>query len=185
MKPIQIFMGFILLSTFGLNAQKIMYGISTGFNVVNRNYSDYDVSSPIISCNANAYIGYKSQGYWGLSIEPGFIRKGCNFHYAPYRFKIRDSYLQMPILVNIYFTDKLFLSAGTEIAYYTQFLGTYDDLLSYRKKLELSGLIGINYNISKKIDIGLRYNHGITSISSFSKRYYQYFQILLRIKFKV
>jgi hypothetical protein len=187
MKTIQIFIGFILLSTFGIYAQNIMYGISAGLDVANEQYignKTYpnESLSPMISYNANAYIGYKSQGYWGLSIEPGFMQKGYMLHYANNNMRIKCNYLQMPIFVNIYFTDKLFISAGPEIAYFLW--NRYAYVLKGRNNLELSGLIGINYNISKKIDIGLRYNHGITSISTMTKLYNQYFQLLLRIKFK-
>lgn len=57
---------------------------------------------------------------------------------------------------------------------------------------EVSGLLGLNYSISKKLGLGLRYNHGLTKISILkwtdgygpviaeSKVYNQYFQFILR-----
>ena len=64
----------------------------------------------------------------------------------------------------------------------------------YDNKFELSGLIGINYTINKNVDIGLRYNHGLTYTSKItwvdsmgnlldnSKEYNQYIQLIIRLK---
>ena len=64
----------------------------------------------------------------------------------------------------------------------------------YDRRFELSGFIGINYNVIDNLDIGLRYNHGLTYTSKIiwinelgeetgvSKDYNQYFQLILRFK---
>ena len=62
-------------------------------------------------------------------------------------------------------------------------------------RFELSGLIGINYSLIENLDIGLRYNHGLTCISKLVftdimgnetgehyNEYNQYFQFFLRFK---
>jgi hypothetical protein len=59
---------------------------------------------PMITFNVNGYAGYKSAGFWGLSVEPGFIQKGGNRdpslkseedNYVRYQL----NYIQVPFLL--------------------------------------------------------------------------------------
>ena len=112
------------------------------------------------------------------------------------------NYIQLPILANIYFTDKFFISIGPEFAY---LISNEENELVDRgafspfeeNAFEVSGLVGVNYSIAKRIDLGLRYNHSLTHFSvvtwrkftsgtilAQSKAYNQYFQLIFRYKIK-
>jgi len=203
-----------LLLLFGLKlqAQDIKFGLLSGLVVTNDQVTnkieiknDYRVFYPMYSFNINGYIEYKISKIWGIAAEPGFIRKGGIVRFGIYRYmdiiQLQLNYVQLPILANLYCTNKLFVSLGPEFAY---LINTKENLPSaatgfnYFKEnaFEISGLIGLNYSISKKVDIGLRYNHGFTDISVLkwttgfgpvigqSKVYNQYFQAIIRFKIK-
>lgn len=194
-----------------LNAQDFKIGVLAGFDMVNSDlpnkpdsYRDLRIFYPMVSFNANLYIGYKSAGLLGFSAEPGFIRKGGIQQYNKntkeddLRFNL--NYIQVPILANIQLTQNLFFSVGPEFAYlisakirymkYPDVKANYSEF--YDKKFEASGLIGINYNIIANIDIGLRYNHGLTYTNEIEypdnlgmiKVYNQYIQFIVRYKIK-
>jgi hypothetical protein len=204
------------ISYFNINAQKLKYGLIAGFDVANDQvtnklkFDDSRVYYPLLSYNFNLYLGYKSSGFLGFSIEPGYIKKGgvrkdvfehsfssgtlfqgdINYHL---------NYIQVPILVDFYILPKLFISIGPELSYMINAKGIYNDSPKdisdmYDRKFELSGIIGVNYNIIKNLDIGLRYNHGLSYITKIrwtdengnylmqSTEYTQYFQMILRFK---
>jgi len=120
-----------------------------------------------MSYNVNCVISYKKHDRWGFSVEPGLIQKGA-LGGVQLRSKIELKYFQMPTLANIYFLHKFFISIGPEFSFlidsrYINPKSTIDASSVY-KKFELSGLIGINYMITKSFDFGLRYSRGLTYI---------------------
>lgn len=194
-KTIWITCGLFLFTGFRLNAQEFKYGFLVGYDITkisftdmpdNQNYTKY---YPMISFNVNGYIRYKCSGIVGLSLEPGFIRKGSMIKLPFQEGKIshQRQYLQMPVLVDLYFTNQLFLSVGPEIAY---MLNNEPSINHF----ELSGIIGLNYKINEKVDVGFRYNHGLTYTREFMytndlglliskpKEFNLYFQLIVRYK---
>lgn len=200
--------GLVLNLAIDLKAQEISLGVSAGLvagnaNVANKieKYYDYRVFYPTYGFNINGLIEYKISETIGIAAEPGLIRKGgivrfgINHYTSVINMKLY--YLQLPLLANFYFTDRFFVTAGTEFAYMINkdenlpLAGT--GFVNFKENaFELSGLLGLNYNISKKLGLGLRYNHGLTKISILkwtdgygpvvgeSKVYNQYFQFVFR-----
>ena len=72
--------------------------------------------------------------------------------------------------------------------------GSYDVDFLYDNKLEISGILGLNYSLFKFLDLGVKYNHGIMHTTSItytgdsgdeigeSKEYNQYWQFMVRFK---
>lgn len=203
-----IFMNLILSSN--ADAQDFKFGLVSGLDISNSRVTynpniegfsrNYD---PITSFNANGYIGYKNSRNWGISAEPGFIQKGRlmqkdnGVRMEDIKFKL--NYIQLPILMDIYLSEKIFFSIGPEFAYMINAKlkskeSSNDMTYFYDNRYEISGMVGVNYNISKNFDFGLRYNHGLTCIKKTNytflgiyqqvemKEYNQYFQFILRFK---
>ena len=209
-KTIWLTFALILFSGLSLKAQDIKFGVLAGLDVAKAHMTNIpDIAKdatayyPMISFNINGYAGYKSAGFWGLSVEPGFIQKGGVVQYDKdsqdddVRFQL--FYAQLPILADFYITDKFFASIGPEFAYLINAKAKSKDHSNdiwsfYDNYFEISGLIGLNYNIIEKVDIGLRYSHGITYTRKItwtdengkplgeSKEYNQYFQLIVRFK---
>lgn len=202
--------GLIIFSESILHAQNFKFGLLTGFDIANARLTnkpdiegDLRIYYPMISFNANGYIGFRSARFWGLSVEPGFIQKGgvqlMNKEDKKDDLKFKLNYIQIPILADFYLTNKLFISIGPELAYMlnakVKSKDNSNDISDiYDNDFEISGLIGINYNIIKKLDIALRYSHGLSYTMKIiwrgdfgdylgkSKEYNQYFQLLVRLK---
>jgi|WetSurMetagenome_2_1015567.scaffolds.fasta_scaffold206326_2 hypothetical protein len=215
-KIILVLIAFLSLNSgLILKAQELKFGVITGLNMSRRhvtNIRDFTdaskIYSPIIMLNANMYIEYKSKSFWGISFEPGYIQKGGlrkdftvrigDTLYLPQDVKYISNYIQMPVLLNLYFTKKLFISVGPEFAYLinsTVKSKLYSfDITENFQKIEIAGVIGLNYNLIKCIDIGFLYNHGVTKSSTLiwkdiygnfigmSNEYNQYFQFKIRFK---
>jgi hypothetical protein len=210
MKKTLLFCFFIFLtvSVSNLNAQKLHFGIQTGVNWSNIHVTDKVVSfledpiyKPITFYTINGYLSFKSNSNWGISIEPGFIKKGAKrvqiTMFDPYKRKNTSSYIQFPILYDLYFLKKFCLSIGPEFTYLLEsqdnnYMIT-NNSLAQRKRVEIAGLVGINYNIYKVVDVGFRYNHSISATYrvwyndfgdsvGLTTEYNCYFQTYLRVK---
>jgi hypothetical protein len=213
---------FVLLSlllvsnmfAFGLNNR---YGIQAGLNITNIRlitmrdiYGTEDVLisyRPMKTYSFNVYFRLYQIGDFYITLEPGFIQKGAIEKIYGKTPESRNmlNYLQLPVLVNADLFEKVILSLGFEIDFLinarlrqinhsdSQVSYAYD----YSRWNNSSALIGIGYKFNRLIDIGLRYNLGISSNSRsvwFSDPFgqptgemvvekYQYSQFLLRIRF--
>ena len=137
----------------GITASKIFFN--------NKPADFYEEINPLISSNINAFAAYKSEGFWGVSVEPGFIQKGyktiITSGFIQGDAKIRLNYIQIPILAELYASEKLYFSLGPEFAYLLNakynMEGKVDITDIYENRFEVSGLVGINYNIYKNFKI--------------------------------
>lgn len=207
-----ILIGVVLTLGLRLQAQDIKLGFLSGLGYTNaivtnkiEIYNDYRVFYPMGSFNINGCIEYKFSKAFGIEAEPGYIRKGGVIRFGVNHYmsiiKLQLNYVQLPIFFNIYCPYKFFVSIGPEFAYLINSEENLPEIatgFAYFKEnaFEISGLIGINYSITKKIDVGLRYNRGLTNISVLkwtdgygpyigqSKVYNQYFQFIFRYKVK-
>jgi hypothetical protein len=197
MKKLLILIFLIIISCLKINAQEFRFGFLAGFdftrihNIWGMNVHEYGRYDPMVSFNINGYIGFKSSEFWGFSFEPGFIQKGGilenKYLFQEQRQRVENNYIQLPVLADFYLTQKVFLSVGPEFAFWL-------NSPSNGNKFEVSGLAGLNYQITKKIDVGLRYSHALTySVKTeeiyfdygliSKKQYNQYLQLIVRFKF--
>lgn len=210
MKTTLTTVGLILMSLMSLKAQNLEFGVKTGLGIANihiKNLPDSennsDIFSPTPSYSINGYVNYKSKGLWGFSFEPGLIKKGWISNKGNNNEnKIGLKYLQVPILSDVYISDKFYFSIGPEINYLlnaknNSSYGT-EKITDLNRKFELAGIAGGAYKIFPNLDIGIRYSHGLTQISDkifwvtdeFNqnptqlKDYNQYLQFFIKLKLK-
>jgi hypothetical protein len=202
--------GLILMTLTKANAQNLELGFKTGLGIstihitnLPDSRSNSDIFSPALSYSINGTLNYKSKGLWGFSLEPGFIKKGWISGEGNNKGKVRLQYLQLPILTDLYLSDKLYFSIGPEINYLLNAknksnYGT-QKITDLNKKFELSGVIGGAFKILNNLDIGIRYSHGLTQISDKIywlppdeytenfielKDYNQYLQFFMKLKIR-
>lgn len=190
-------------------SQNISLGFQGGIGKANihvtRNtifLSEKQIYDPILSYSLNGYIGYRSKSFWGLSLEPGFIKKGGNIvqetSYDQPDQKRELNYIQLPVLFDMYITKHLFLSVGAEFGYLIKAQTEYSNLsvnaYDLYNKYEVSGVAGIWYNLFDHFDFGLRFDRGLLNptrvawiddygnFTGQTTEYNQYFQLTIRVK---
>lgn len=204
-KSISIFLGLFLLITSAIDAQKFNFGVLAGFDITKsfttkeKEISNYGpVYSPMISFNVNGIINCQFHDRFALSAEPGFIQKG-GIEKSSNNSRTQLNYLQIPLLLNIKIVHNIYTSIGPEFSYLI-LANLYGKGHSvniskiYDKRFELSGLCAINYSISEKIDLGIRYNRSLTynlkigytdengNVIGQMKEFNQYFQFMIKYK---
>lgn len=209
---ILILIGFAFLSGLKPQAQNFNLGLLSGLVVTNARvtnkidiYNDYRVFYPMGSFNFNGSIEYKISKSCGIEAEPGLIRKGGIVRFGVNHYmsiiNMQLYYFQLPILTNLYISKKFFVSLGPEFAYLINSKVNLPEVatgfnLFKENAFEISGLVGLNYSISKKVYFGIKYNHGFTNISVLnwtdgygpvigqSNVFNQYFQFIIRFILK-
>lgn len=209
-----IFTAIFMMQLFCAQGQSFQYGVIGGLDMADIGMvnfpSEIDATkmyNPIVAYNFNGYLEYKSKSFWGIAIEPGFAQKGgtqifCYYNFDTnytnnYNVTIRLNYFQVPVLCNVYLTDKFYFSLGAEFAYlinsttketdvantiqsehsnidyrfnylpydHTQ-NGSYykNNTNNFEKHNDFSGLLGVNYKITKYADVGLRYSYSFSNL---------------------
>ena len=208
MKVLIISIVVIMVFVINLDAQNFKYGIQAGFDMSRapvKNSPDFNTTFSNVSnkffptFNVNAYFGFRSNNFWEVSLEPGFMqnRIGDNFLGSDSPYKL--NYLQVPILFNVHFMKSYFISVGGEFSYLLSADLNFETVLMESIELfrrpHISGIVAINYNFLEHITFGMRYFHGFTTISDIKIRneesgaidyvdqFNQYFQFLLRYRF--
>jgi hypothetical protein len=237
MRKIKITVAILVLFVSLAKSQCISYGVTLGFDAASMKMRDVpekitynSMYAPILSYNINGFASYKSKSFWGISIEPGFMRKGgvqlfdyYNSIYLKVTHKVVDTYnyLQLPVLFDAYLSKRLYVSAGLEFNYRLSENAKQLDEFTWndsevnvsqvaednRYKNEISPddnnrfnysyLLGLQYKLTNKFDIGLRYNMGMKELMhvnwvdqygysiggpSRSTIFNTYFQFLVKVK---
>ena len=202
---------FATMFVLSAQSQNISYGVIAGADITNMHLSDVhgyknkDMYTPVLSYNLNGFVSYKNDFFMGVSIEPGIIRKGgiqlfdyLNSQYQPVNQKVIASItsIQLPLLLDFFITDRLYISAGVELEYRISekaimtdeattihvFAGSAplyavrgtgpntigDNIIPDENypKMYYSGLVGLQYRINKRFDSGLRYGFSLKELYS-------------------
>ena len=179
----------VLLFTICVKAQELKFGLMTGLNnttfrisnVSGNSFSSVTINSAI-SYHINAVVEFRSDSWWGVTLEPGYIKKGGSLDltylkgsaiaYSQNSFEYAN--IQLPVLLNIYLGQKFYLSTGLSFDYSISssdnnryralFIPNYEILPVMNNKLFCSAQLGISYELTKKYDIGIRYEYGLTKL---------------------
>lgn len=164
----------ILLLLFSLSlssiaaAQGLTAGVQVGYGISNAKmtnqpsyWPDNDARS---AYTAAANITYMGKGCFGVSVEPGFTRKGFSFG----KTDTKLNYLTMPVLLQIRPVRIIRISLGAEVAYllnatHMQFGKDYNSTGHY-SSVDLGGVGGLDVKLHKRLDIFARYSYGILTI---------------------
>lgn len=172
---------FLILSVvffLGINsisAQEHQFGIIAGIGGSNDYQKKIHPAHPIEKDSKPIFAYHFNLSYTlkfnriGIAIEPGYIRKGSKILNAnsslewDYDWFNKYNYLYAPLLVNWYLGKRIYFSLGPEFAYHLSTISiregkeyTYKDI---DDRFQLSGIIGLSFQIMKNLDVGLRYSH--------------------------
>ncbi len=156
--------GIFFFVTHAVWAQGFSFGVKTGIDLVrisaHLNSSDrLGHPDPAIGFNINAIIEYRMANKFGVTMEPGYIRKGYSkalSHSGDADNVVKLNYLQVPILLDYHVTEKLAISIGPEIGF------SLSDSYFRRKKVDLSAVLGVNYRLAEHFEAGLKIGSAIT-----------------------
>ena len=141
------------------NAQ-LKGGIKGGVNacnfIISNVDSDFpkDAYKPKISYHFGSFVNYSFSKQFGLQFEVLFSNKGYELELENSTSIISLNYLNWPILIYYKPFKQLEIEFGPEFGY----LITGEPLVN---SFDMGFDIGLRYNISEKVNAGIRYNQGV------------------------
>jgi len=181
-----------LLLTICAKAQELKYGIMAGLDfasisITNASGSSFSkVSYPTLTYHLNGFLEFKSDDWWGIGLEPGFIKKGggLDISYSNGSNRINSynsreySNIELPVILNIDLNQKFYLSTGLGLdytisttennRYRSVTLPNYEILPIMDNKFSCSAILGMSYRLNDTYEISIRYNLGLTKFVTVS-----------------
>lgn len=181
-KRLAIGLFLIVLCTSNTYAQKKMeYGISLAFN-----YSDLhlknnlapslmieDIYKPAMGFGVGIRAGYKLSDDLKVTINPGFnwLASSGNTEQSA-NSQLQGVYFNMPLLLHYEFVDNFSFNAGMAYDYLVNLTAQNGDESLDRTSIAdnrslFSAQAGFSYAIGDLVELGLSYNHGLSTLTSF------------------
>ena len=154
----------ILFGAVTANAQNEVGQISIA-PTIGMNYSkitfDNQKFTPFFEVGANAEYGIAEK--FGVSAGVFYSLQGSKFD-GHGDYKIKTSYINVPILANYYVWNGLAVKAGIQPGYLLSAKYDGTDIKKYAKKFDLGIPVGVSYEISNVV-VDLRYVFGLTAVN--------------------
>lgn len=169
----------LALSWHGANCQSNV-GFKAGLNYSNQVKSMSIPQLPTIVTNTEPFVGYHFGGFYKtrlnknffLSTEINFSVVGSGMRLITSDLTVHDvnekiGYIEIPLTVQ-YFIKKFYFGAGPSVGFkvfskLTNFENRSWDL-NYQKKLDAAGNVLVGCRITERIDLNVRYSHGVLNI---------------------
>jgi len=168
MKKIFIAASIVIFSALSASAQ-ISIGAKAGLNVSNvKQKFDGDTykNDARLSGHLGAYLVYNFQD--NMAFQPEFVFSGEGASIDDSDVKLALTYLNIPLLFRYNFTEQLSAVTGPQIGFLLSAKakddGDSNDVKDSFKGTNISWGLGAQYDLSSNLNVGLRYNFGLSDI---------------------
>jgi len=207
----KILLTVVALATFGLSqAQDIKFGAKAGLNISTIT-GDLEDAKSLVGAHFGGFAEIKISDKFAFQPELLYSMQGAKSEYSEsdtdYSYseesKYKLGYLNIPLMVKYFATDKLFIEAGPQVgfllsakqdySYSETYMGITDsasidgiDVKDNFETIDFGLNFGFGYEFTENIFAGARYNVGLSNIakdSGDSKVHNGVFQISVGYKF--
>ncbi|NNE03271.1 MAG: PorT family protein, partial [Eudoraea sp.] len=171
-----LFISMIGMFTLLTSCTTMRYGVKAGPTFATLTGDDTD--------NLDAKIGFFFGGLAELevtdmfSVQPELLFSSQGTKYSEsdgFDGKLKFNYLNLPVMAKVYVSDGFFFEAGPQLGYLLSAKDEYespglsgeDDLKDegFVKDIDVGANIGLGYQLDSGLNIGARYNFGLTNIN--------------------
>ncbi len=113
-----------------------------------------------------------------IAVKPElqFATQGAKYEDEYYEGKYKLNYLNIPVFAKYYVTDGLSVEAGPQVGILLSAKDEYsseggsgkEDVKDQTKSVSFGAVAGVGYKLKNGINVGLRYNLGLTRIDNYS-----------------
>ncbi|MFT5436846.1 MAG: hypothetical protein ACI840_001497 [Ulvibacter sp.] len=161
MKKITVLVVAILISASGFS-QSIDLGIKAGANFANISDVEGGDAKSITGFQAGVFVGFKLGDKIGLQADVLYSQQGSKI--SDVQFDL--TYVNVPIVLKYYIFQGLNIQAGPQFG-----INIKDNLsetvaagLVKPKSIDISGVVGVGYDLPMGLRVEGRYNLGLTEI---------------------
>lgn len=172
MKKVVLSLALLAGVTGAAQAQSARVGVKAGVNLANISGKGTEDAKNLVGLSAGlmADLGFSDL----LSFHPELLysQKGAKAENSGATAQVRTSYLDLPLLLRVN-ADGLFFEAGPQVGF---LLGQKTEVsgggMSYTststdgtRKVDVGYIAGVGYQLSSGLELGVRYNGGISDLS--------------------
>ncbi|MEX1189223.1 MAG: porin family protein [Bacteroidia bacterium] len=174
--------GFFLLMQGNITAQGFDAGLIIGFNTSQISGDDlggFDRISP----NAGIFVKRQLKDKFSLQLEMTYLGKGSKANIGPddpatAYYLLRTHYIEIPILFQFQFSNKIIFEAGPSLGVYIghkeeDINGEFVGVLKAReqfKRFDLSGNLGVIWKFNDKWALNVRGSNSILPVRNFDQQ---------------
>ncbi|GAB3726570.1 porin family protein [Hymenobacter agri] len=172
MKKVILSLAILAGVTSAAQAQSSRFGVKAGVNLSNISGKDTEDAKNLVGLSAGvmADLGFSDL----LSFHPELLysQKGFKMESGGVTGQSRLSYLDLPLLLRVN-ADGLFFEAGPQVGFLmgqkTEISGGGQSYSSTStdglRKVDVGYIAGVGYQLSSGLELGVRYNGGISDLS--------------------
>ncbi|NML37157.1 PorT family protein [Chitinophaga sp. G-6-1-13] len=150
--------------------KKVNYGLKAGLNLSNSNAQFDDIRAGIF---AGGFAEIKLNKHWALqpelvyyrNVSPGLAYFTPDDHVV--RAKKKEDFIAIPLMVKYYIKPKLYVEAGPEVNFVLaakeEGLGHSQNITFLYDRLNVSGSLGVGYQLPHGFGVNARYSLGVQS----------------------
>jgi hypothetical protein len=163
----------LMLSALGTVQAQVSGGLRLGGNLANTSYKEGSETS-----STDSKFGFQFGGYFDIemsdmiSISPELVysQMGGKESFQGESFELNLSYISIPVLVKVKFSDIFNFQAGPQLGLLTgakvKFDGVSFDAKDGYKSTDFGAALGIGADLPNGLNINLRYYLGLANIDS-------------------
>ena len=173
MKKFVLSLGLLMGVACAANAQEARFGVKAGVSLASVSGKNTSEAKNLVGATAGVMGDISFSDLISFHPELLFSQKGVKFEDNRSTGQTRTSYLDVPLLLRVK-ADGLFFEAGPQAGFLLG-LKSESDILGLgtltststqgTRKIDLGYVAGVGYQLPQGLEIGLRYNGGISDLS--------------------
>ena len=173
MKKLILSLGLLAGVTSAAQAQEARFGVKAGVNLANVTNSDISNKKNLVGLAAGVMADFSFSDLISLHPELLYSQKGFKLENGGATAQSRLSYLDVPLLLRVK-ADGLFFEAGPQVGF---LIAKKDEVnipglvsgtstsTDGTRKVDVGYVAGVGYQLPQGLELGVRYNVGISDIS--------------------
>ncbi len=154
---------------------KLGYGIKAGVNLARQSSPGNDadiIVKNILGINAGGYCNYFFDRHFAIQSELMVSGKGSNWKDYYNHMKDIITYIDLPLLIRYQPVKFLNIHAGPQASYRVNATqkdlneGVKADINDYYKSFDFGMMLGVEVNLTSRINVTARYVHGLTAATT-------------------
>ncbi|ESU22929.1 hypothetical protein FEDK69T_17080 [Flavobacterium enshiense DK69] len=165
---------------------KIRFGMKGGMNVATLTGDEEDTKS-LIGVHVGGFVECRVNDKFAIQPELLFSMQGTKYEYSEFdgfdtydvEEKLKLNYLNIPIMVKYYATEKFNIEAGPQVGFLLSAKDEYDvsssfgsasgeeNVKDFVKSVDFGLNLGVGFDFTDNIFAGARYNFGLSNINDY------------------
>lgn len=159
----------VVLVGFNINAQGVDFGVKAGANFATIGGDDSDEFGSRTSFHFGLTAAIAVSDNFAVQPELVYSAQGASLDFEGIEADVKLDYLNLPIMAQFQVADGFSIEVGPQFGFLmsakVEAGGEEEDIKDDLKGLDLAAGVGVNYAMASGLNIGARYNLGLSNMN--------------------